>query len=254
LAALSALTFPTWAAAFPNCRILLFSSGFSDLLPPSVRARIVPGPPLDADDADIAYADDFIQKSFELSNTDFLCIIMVDTILPEDLGRDAASLLRFYRGKGRQFAALGRRCEIERPNGTSAAWMELADDFRRDASLATLSSIENAEYSNDFILISLNSRELDFADVPPFHLGMHLWDVWLAGWIAQTVPTIAVGGRCGSFHIAHPPRPPLYAKVRDNTELSYTRGRSFAATAATIKLALRNRTLYKGRHAKAVIA
>jgi hypothetical protein len=250
---LSALTFSTWVSAFPNCRILLFSSGDSKLLPPAVRDCIVPGPPLETDDAGIAYADDFIQKSFELSTTDFLCIIMVDTILSKTLGRDAASLLHFYRPQDRQFAVLGRRCEIARPNGSSSSWLEMADDYERSASLTTFSLIQNADYSNDFILISLNSHELDFADVPPFHLGMHFWDLWLAGWIARTVPTVAVGGRCGSFHIAHRPRPPLHSKFRDNTELSYGRGWSFTASAVTLSLALRNWTLYKGHQAVAAI-
>jgi hypothetical protein len=235
---MAALTFPTWVSALPHCRILVFGdiSNLMSRLPGTVRARRVLGPPIDRDEVNLTYVDDFLQKTIDIITTNFLCVIMVDTILPEDFRRSVISLLEFYAPQGRQFAALGRRCPIARPNG-STDWPRMAEQYRQVQTLVSVSEVQNADYSNDFVLISMNVRELDFSEVLPFHFGMQEWDVWLGGWIAARVPTVAIGGRCGSFHIAHGPGVRMLPKMRDNVGLSWRRGGE-VAVAVTLRLVL----------------
>jgi hypothetical protein len=199
---------------------------------------------LETDEVGIPYADDFLQKSLDLTTTDFLCVIMVDTILPLDFGGLATLLFNFYSPQGKQFAALGRRCQITRPDGT-VPWTRMAEEYQKTQSLITCSLINNADYSNDFVLISMNAHEIDFADVPPFHLGMQHWDAWIGGWLRAQVPTVAIGGPCGCFHIAHDIDWKMLAKVGDNARLSARRG-SEAATAVALKLVLKGGKLCDG--------
>jgi hypothetical protein len=251
LSDIASITFPTWLSSQPGSRILLFNdSNFPDLfarLPANLSSHILHGPPLDADEVGLPYADDFLQKSVDLTTTDFLCVIMVDTILPQNFGNSATALFKFYSVQGKQFAALGRRCQIPRPDITTA------EEYRTAPSLISCSLIDNADYSNDFILISMNTQELDFAEVPPFHLGMQHWDVWIGGWLRSRVPTVAIGGRCGSFHIKHEIVWNMLSKMRDNVQLSYRRG-SEVASAVGLSLVLKDGKLIDGDKVIAVLS
>jgi hypothetical protein len=188
------------------------------------------GPRLDTDEVGLAYVDDYVQKAVDLCHTDFLCFLMEDTILPKDFASKVKKLNNFYTKKRKQFAMVGNRCQIYAPKkGDSVE--DLARDFVERASLSEIDARDNSAFSHDFILISMNDRTVDYADIPPFHLGMYWWDVWMVGWLSAQIPVVSIhGAKCGSYHVFHYSSNTqreiglLGSKIVDNMELGLGRG------------------------------
>jgi hypothetical protein len=209
------------------------------------------GPRLEMDEMGLGYVDDYIQKSIDLCQTDFICFIVEDTILPADFGAKVKRLHEFYTKKSTQFALVGNRCQIYAPL-TGVSVEDLARDFAERASLAEVDARDNSGFSHDFLLISMNKQMIDYADVPAFHMGMYWWDVWLVGWLAKQIPVVSIHGtRCGSYHVYHHSSNTqrevglLGTKILDNMELSLSRGGYFGI-ASKLELYFDGRALKKG--------
>jgi hypothetical protein len=239
------LAFSNWLGVCPDSQILVFESPgrFRDL-PDWIRNRTIFGPQLETDEMGLPYVDDFIHKSFGLAKTDLLCVIDFDVFLPEDFIQSLSFLNEFYSQSRTQFGALGRRCLIEIPP-SNASLAALADDFQAKPSLESISFVNNAAYSNDFIVISTNAQDIDLDDIPPFHLGTYHWDTWIAGWLAAQMPVVALPGRCGSFHLMHGRGSVPLWKITDNSELVDRRGR-LATFASALELQVDGRRLMNG--------
>jgi hypothetical protein len=242
---LTLLTFSNWLGICPDSKILLFESPASfGGLPDWIRDRTIFGPQLETDEVGLPYVDDFIHKSFALADTDLLCLIDFHVFLPDDFIRSLSFLGEFYLQSGEQFGALGRRCLIETAT-LNVSLRTLADNFQKKRSLTSVSFANNAPYSNDFIVISTNARDINLDDIPPFHLGTYHWDAWIAGWLATQIPVVALPGVCGSFHLIHDPgRVPL-CKITDNSELVDRRGR-LAKFASSLELQVDDGRLMNG--------
>jgi hypothetical protein len=190
------------------------------------------GPRLDTDEVGLAYVDDYVQKSVDLCRTDFICFVMEDTILPQDFASKIKKLSKFYSKKKKQFAMVGSRCQIYAPEkGDIHSVEDLARDFAERASLSEIDARDNSAFSHDFVLISMKNQMIDYADIPPFHLGMYWWDVWMVGWLATRIPVVSIHGtKCGSYHVFHYSSNTqreiglLGSKILDNMEMGIARG------------------------------
>jgi hypothetical protein len=78
----------------------------------------------------------------------------------------------------------------------------------------------------DTIVVSRNVMELNFDDMPPFHMGRYRWDPWVAGWLRAHVPVVALGDDFCAYHINHTPtlRDVSRPKVRENIEYAVRAG------------------------------
>jgi hypothetical protein len=175
------------------------------------RDRVQFGPPLESDEVGIPYVDDFVQKSFDLATTDFVCLIMQDTVLAQGFTWKVRFLNEYFEQTDRQFGVVGRRC---------AALDSPRKLVRIKPSLDWVSAAANEEFSNDFIFLTKRNNVLDFSEIPPFHVGMHAWDIWFVAKLSEWIPMVSLGGDCGSIHLKHKPEPMLLAKVQENYEMA----------------------------------
>jgi hypothetical protein len=209
-------TLPNWFQTFPNSSLIIFNGRKTDLeeITRAIRRysdRIRFGPPLETDELGIPYVDDFIQKSIDLSTTDFLCLIMQDAVLSHNFSWTINFLNEYFARKKQQFGVIGRRCvAFDSPK-------KLA---KLNPSLDWISAVQNEEFSNDFIVMDKRNNVLDFSEVKPFHIGMHVWDVWFVSWLRKQIPMVSMGSECGSIHLKHKPEPMLLAKVQENYEMA----------------------------------
>jgi hypothetical protein len=209
-------TLPNWFQTFTNSSLIIFNGRNTDVEEitkafQKYRDRIQFGPSLDTDELGIPYVDDFVQKSFDLAASDFLCLIMQDTVLGKGFSWGIHFLNEYFSKTHRQFGAVGRRC---------AALDSPKKLVKTNPSLDWVSAAANEEFSNDIIFLSKRDNVLDFSEIPPFHIGMHAWDVWLVARLGERIPMVALGGDCGSIHLKHKPEPMILAKVQENYEMA----------------------------------
>lgn len=240
---------PSWLQTSNNSKLLVFENtkptkkDIWKLLKP-FRSHLVFGPDLETDEEDLPYVDDWILKSYESSNTDLICFIMPDAILPSDFGEKVSALVEFFSDTS-QFAVVGRRCPVIYRENVSLD--DLVDEYIHEYRLDRMSEISNAEYSHDFILFSKNRLDLNLDDIPPFHMGRQIWDAWVVGWASEQIPVVSTGGRCGSYHMAHARN--TYgrdtAKLSENFQMAHNRGEK-AGFASKMKLRIENNSLING--------
>jgi hypothetical protein len=225
----------------------ILKSSFLSRLPLSAIFPIgfaIFGHQLQTDEVGLPDVDDFIHKTFALADTDLLYLINFHVFLPDDFIRSLSFLGEFYLQGGEQFGALGRRCLIETA-ASNVSLTTLADNFQKKRSLESVSFARNAPYSNDFIVISTNARDINLDDVPPFHFGTYHWDAWVAGWLATQMPVVSLPGMCGSFHLIHDPGRVSLCKITDGSGLVDRRGK-FATFASSLELQVDDGRLMNG--------
>jgi hypothetical protein len=218
--------------------------------------RIIFGPLLDTDEKGIPYIDDWYLQGLDLSDTDLVCWINADIIVPKGwLPRVDFVYSRFSRRKS-QFAVISRRCDFnltldflsdffngirslvdtnpDRRPLTNYSSLKTEYDEAEDvfAPLKTLNewppnydSIAATRalhtiWGMDTFLVSKRFLQINFDEIPPFHMGRYRWDPWITGWMGAHLPVVTLGEDFCNYHIDHVPtiRDVNRPKVRENIE------------------------------------
>jgi hypothetical protein len=205
-------TLPSWLGGLANASLVVFPGRRTDAaeLAGAVRgfrAAAALAPALAADEAGIPYVDDFVQRAFDAARGGLLCVVMQDAFLADGFAWQVRFLCAHFARTRTQFGAVGRRCAaLDAPRRLA----------RLRPALDWVSAAANEEFSNDFILIDTRNPVVDLAEIPPFHVGMHAWDVWLVAHLAAQIPMVALAGECVSGPLQHKPEPMILAKVQEN--------------------------------------
>ena len=67
---------------------------------------------IEVDENNIPYIDDWFHKSFDLSLTNFICLINSDIILPNNWYKIINSISEYFILKNYQFSIISRRCDF----------------------------------------------------------------------------------------------------------------------------------------------
>jgi hypothetical protein len=219
--------------------------------------RLLFGRLLDTDEKGIPYIDDWFQQGIELSERSLVVWINGDIIIPKGWFPRVKFVYDRFSGIDRQFAVLSRRCDfnvsLENLSNFFDRVSELAADHSVESPLTdysflkshyfdsnedTFGSVFNAAkwppdfdalagtralhttWGMDTFVISTNVMELNFDEMPPFHMGRYRWDPWIAGWLGAQIPVTTLGDDFCTYHIDHTPtiRDVSRPKVRENIE------------------------------------
>ena len=221
----TAVTLPSWLQASDNGTVLLFCNTAA---PPN-DPHVILGPHLETDECGIPYVDDWVIKTFDTADTDLICFIAVDALLASDFRQKVSLAFNYFSRQNTQFAVVGRRCE----SGTENISMKLD----------TMSSVINSHYAHDFILVSRTPMHLNVDDVPPFHMGLSFWDMWLVVWLNEQIPVVSTGPECESFHDGYNIRAEPMSKLAENAEIAHRRGKSLGKLYFEFPLQIQNNTL-----------
>jgi hypothetical protein len=57
----------------------------------------------------------------------------------------------------------------------------------------------------DTFVVSKNVIDLNFDEMPPFHMGRYRRDLWIAGWFGSQIPVVTLSDDFCTYHIDHTP-------------------------------------------------
>lgn len=245
------ITVRSWINSFPNSTFFIFGNkiNYNDMN--KIISRFTNNyefiTDIEEDEIGLMYVDDIFIKSIEKAKTDLICFIMQDTALVPDVSNKVNFLYEYFSQKKTQFAVLGRRCVSSYPPNGNTSYNLFMEELKNFDQLRNINAILNADYSNDFILFSLNNNKLDFSDIPPFLFGLYAWDTWIPGWMNEKIPIISLGNECSSYHIQHSKTMVSKIKVASNYELSQIHPKENLVY-SDLKFHITNNTLYDEFH------
>jgi len=165
---------------------------------------------IEVDEDNIPYINDWFLKGFDNTNTNYICFINSDIILPLGWYTRVKYLYNFFSRQEKQHAIVSRRCDIDLNTNTFHLNIE---DYQRKT---------HSKWGVDFYLISLYPMHLNIDDIPPFHMGKYRWDPWITGWLNAHIDVVSFGDEFCTYHINHKPkeRDMSDIKVKENFELA----------------------------------
>ena len=180
-----------------------------EMLLPRLRStfgaeRILFGPSIETDEDGVPFIDDWFVKGLDSVDSDLVCWINSDIILPRAWFPRIEFLYRHFVKFGEQFAVISRRCDFELSEEEAATVYDDTQlpDFDSLASRRKL----HTTWGIDFFLISREPMQIDFDDIPPFHMGKYRWDPWITGWMKEHMPLITLGDDFCTYHRSHVPK------------------------------------------------
>lgn len=204
------------------------------------KKRILFGPSLETDEKNIPYIDDWFIKGLDYTTSDLVCWINADIITPSAWYPRISALYNFFKNEDKQFAVVSRRCDF------NISTRKLSDIFENSSSIYMNSSFKRRKKSQfnlnydevasgrqthttwgmDFFLISRTPMEINFDDIPPFHMGRYRWDPWIVGWFNNFISLISLGDEFCTYHMNHKPtiRSMNRPKVKENFEVASRNG------------------------------
>lgn len=249
------ITVRSWINSFPNAKLFIFGNKINFEHINKIISQLTSNyefvTDIEEDEIGLLYVDDILIKTVEKANTDLICFIMQDTILVPEISRKVSFLYNFYSQQKKQFATIGRRCVSSFPPSGNTSYELFMQKLYSFDQLRNINAIQNAVFSNDFILFSLNDNRLDFSDIPPFLFGLYEWDTWIPGWMNEKIPLISLGNECASYHIQHSKTIISKAKVSENYEISQMHPKENLIY-SDLSLYIDNYTLYDGHNPIAV--
>jgi hypothetical protein len=253
-------TFSSWLLSSPSSKILIHMppeifDPHRELLPLLETLfgpnRLLFSRLLDTDEKGIPYIDDFFHQGFDLSASDLVCWINGDIIIPKGWFPRIRFVYERFSRVNSQFAVLCRRCDFNATldtfynsvlewvsSGTTVPLTNYSFEYRADEdcfapgfdprawppnfdALAATRALHTT-WGMDCFVISKNAVDLNFDDMPPFHMGRYRWDPWIAGWLGAQVPVVTLGDDFCTYHVDHTPtlRDVSRPKVRENIEMA----------------------------------
>lgn len=204
--------------------------------------RILFGPSLETDEDGVPFIDEWFIKGLDsvsessFSSSELLCWINADIITPNGwLQRISYLYDYFIKKRNQQISVISRRCDFDiTDEATTDFFNEIETysktksgdiwppDFDKIASKRNLHST----WGIDFFLISKEPKQINFDEIPIFHLGKYRWDPWITGWLRKNMPLITLGDDFCTYHINHVPkgREMDDIKVKENFEEARRRG------------------------------
>jgi hypothetical protein len=215
------------------------------------RDRIHFGPSIETDEDGVPFIDDWFIKGLDSAETDLVCWINSDIILPRGWFPRIHYLHKHFHSQEQQIAVISRRCDFEFSDETAAKiYLEYSKqpnhvwvpDFDKIAEARSLHST----WGIDFFLVARDPMQINFDDIPPFHMGKYRWDPWITGWLRNHMPLITLGDDFCTYHLNHVPKDRQMddIKVKENFE-SAKRNGGYKVPNGLASYYLRGRFLFK---------
>jgi hypothetical protein len=98
----------------------------------------------------------------------------------------------------------------------------------------------------DFFLVSREPMQINFDEIPPFHMGKYRWDPWITGWLRAFMPLVTLGDDFCTYHFSHVPKNRQMddIKVKENFEIARRTG-NYNVPNGLASFSLRGRYLFQ---------
>ena len=235
------ITMSSWLLTSPSTNIMILMPPYefdpNGLLVPILedlfgKGRIIYGPSLETDEDGVPYIDEWFIKGLDASSTEIVCWINADIITPKGWFPRIKYLYDYFHSRNKQFAVISRRCDFDYPeNIAQNVFLNISkylENPQENQDIWPLDYDEIAKFRRlhspwgiDFFLISKEPMQINFDDIPAFHLGRYRWDPWICGWLKSHMPLITLGDDFCTYHLNHVPknRQMQDIKVKENHEI-----------------------------------
>jgi hypothetical protein len=141
--------------------------------------RLIFGRLIDTDEKGIPYIDDWFQQGIDLSDSDLVVWINGDIIIPNGWFPRVRYVYDRFSKLNRQFAILCRRCDFNISlsnlsnffNSVSQIGIDPNVQWPPDFDAIAANRVLHTTWGMDIFVISMNVMELNFDEMPPFHMG-----------------------------------------------------------------------------------
>jgi hypothetical protein len=256
------VTFSSWLLTTPRAvlQLLLPRSEFDPdlMILPILETifganRIKFSPPVDVDEDNRPYIDDWFLKGLDLAQTDLVCWINADIITPRGWFPRIRYLNGYFHERGEQFAVISRRCDFAfEDEQAQAAFSAIGagshgkGGWPPDFDLIAQNRTTHTTWGIDFFLVARDPMQINFDDIPPFHMGKYRWDPWITGWLRAHMPLVTLGDDFCTYHLNHVPKGRQMddVKVKENFELARRNG-NYKVPNGLADFHIRGRYLFK---------
>ncbi|EAX88589.1 hypothetical protein TVAG_265290 [Trichomonas vaginalis G3] len=206
------------------------------------KNRIFFTEPIDVDSDGVPYIDDWFFKGFDYSQTDYVCWINSDIILPKGWYPRCQFVMDYFYQKNLQAAVISRRCDF---NYSLKQKTQIPIDYDSIAK----DRHTHSTWGIDFFLISKKPMQLNIDEIPPFHMGKYRWDPWVAGWLDSHIALTSLGDGFCSYHFNHKPKNRHISdpKVKENYVLAARHNRYSHSNAKAAYKIKKNHLQYKNK-------
>lgn len=258
-------TFSSWLLTAPTTKLyimmpreefdpdLILLPTIEKLLGPN---RILFGPDVETDEDGVPYIDDWFINGLDNTNSSVLCWINADIIIPNGWYQRIQFLYDHFHNIDQQISVISRRCDFDFESNTAS---ELYRRIKSYADFRNVSDVWPPDYDEiskerklhtswgiDFFLVSREPMQINFDDIPHFHMGKYRWDPWITGWLREHMPLITLGDEFCTYHMNHVPkdRQTTDVKVKENLEMA-ARHKKYNVPNGLASYMLRGRGLFK---------
>ncbi|OHS94813.1 hypothetical protein TRFO_39002 [Tritrichomonas foetus] len=257
------ITMSSWLLTAPTTKVLILMPPYefdpNNMIMPLLtnlfgNDRIIFGPSIETDEDGVPFIDEWFIKGLDAAETPLICWINADIITPKGWLPRINYLYNYFYRNDQQFSVISRRCDFDYPperasevynnilysNGTKSIYWP--PDFDEIASSRSLHST----WGIDFFLIAKEPMQINFDEIPPFHLGKYRWDPWITGWLRKHMPLISLGNDFCTYHLNHIPKARKMEdiKVKENFENAKRHG-NFKVPNGLASYFLQGRYLYQ---------
>jgi len=192
------------------------------------RSRIIFCSSIDVDENHRPYIDDWFIKGLDSAKTDLVCWINSDIITPRGWFPRIEYLYDYFHRQDQQIAVISRRCDFPfSETQAQTVWDEVSKTLQSpDFDKLAENRSTHSTWGIDFFLISREPMQINFDDIPPFHMGKYRWDPWITGWLRNHMPLITLGDDFCTYHMNHIPKDRQMedVKVKENFEAARRAG------------------------------
>lgn len=256
------ISMSSWLQTSPTTKIMILMPPYEfdpDLiLLPTLESlfgqgRILFGPSLETDENGVPFIDEWFIKGLDAVRTipaQLACWINADIITPQGwLPRILYLYDYFIKNNDQQIAVISKRCDFDIDDVRAAQVYEqisTKQNFPPDYDQIAFNRVLHSTWGIDFFLISTEPMQINFDEIPPFHLGKYRWDPWITGWLRKNMPLITLGDDFCTYHLNHRPkrRQMEDIKVKENFEAA-RRNHNYNVANGMASYQLRGRYLYK---------
>lgn len=233
------LTFCSWLLTSPRTKIQIMMPPYEfdpdGMILPTLESlfgknRIVFAPSIDTDEDGVPFIDEWFIKGIDSADSDLVCWINSDIIIPAGWFPRIEYLYHYFHTRDQQIAVISRRCDFWYSPEDAENVYEKIKAYANDNSLKNIwppdfdkiseSRDLHSTWGIDFFLVSKDPMQINFDDIPPFHMGKYRWDPWITGWLRKHMPLITLGDDFCTYHMNHVPkeRSPSDVKCKENFE------------------------------------
>ncbi|OHT15352.1 hypothetical protein TRFO_42548 [Tritrichomonas foetus] len=207
------IVFASWLSTSPKSHILFFLESLDiiwakDLIKELETVfgpkRIIFGGKVKTGRKKTPFINSWFLKGFHKSNTTYICFINADIILSKSWLKTTVKCFNILNFQQR-LLVVSERLNFTMNNDISSLDITKHDfEARLIDNINILNPTPYGIYGMDtFTFKTSDFKDFSFSVIPPFYLGIYLWDIWIAGYFTKNFGSCSLRLSFPVYHINH---------------------------------------------------